>query len=270
MKKCFFFDIDGTLVDGTNHVPESARKAIETLRGNGHYCFLCSGRNLPSALSFKGPEMDGVIYCSGAGIYFEGRNIARYEMPDDVLQSVYDLLRETESSYILFDEQIGFADPSQIRMFESFGKRSGVPAEEIRRIYALQEEEKYAGEKILKIDTSVPEEHLDEFLDRLDPALKFVPTEYGNMPEDRVYAEISLKEVTKGTAAAFVMDYLGLDMKDSYAFGDSMNDHALLHACGMGIAMANGAENLKKIADLVAPAVNEDGIAKALEQLGLI
>ncbi|MBE6127945.1 MAG: HAD family hydrolase [Erysipelotrichaceae bacterium] len=270
MPKCFFFDIDGTLVNAVNSVPESAWQAIETLRGNGHYCFLCSGRNLPSAMSFDCPEMDGIIYCSGGGIYFNHKNLASYEMPAEVLNAVYDLLKETGSSYILYSEQIGFANPPQIRMFEEFGKKIGLSGAEMRRIYALQEDDTYQGEAILKIDAHVPNEKVEEFLDCLDPVLKFVPTEYGTTPEDGVYGEISMKEVSKGTAARFILSRLGIGVKDSYAFGDSMNDHALLTACGTGIAMANGSANLKKDADLVAPDVNEDGIARALQQLGLI
>ena len=43
-KKVVFFDIDGTIWDYTNYIPESTVKAIRALRAKGNYAFLCSGR----------------------------------------------------------------------------------------------------------------------------------------------------------------------------------------------------------------------------------
>lgn len=39
-----FFDIDGTLWDRDNNIPQSTKEAIHQLQENGHQTFLCSGR----------------------------------------------------------------------------------------------------------------------------------------------------------------------------------------------------------------------------------
>ena len=44
MKKAVFFDIDGTLWDNKQQIPDSTRKALLQLKKNGHYLFICSGR----------------------------------------------------------------------------------------------------------------------------------------------------------------------------------------------------------------------------------
>ena len=49
-----------------------------------------------------------------------------------------------------------------------------------------------------------------------------------------------------------------------------MNDLEMIQAAGLGICMANGSADLKKIADEVCPAVDEDGLYKAFVQHGLI
>lgn len=270
MPACFFFDIDGTFVDRTNRVPKSAWQAVEALREKGHYCFLCSGRNLPSALSFAMPEMDGVIYCSGAGAVYEGEHIFQKTIDEEDLRWVHAMLEENGSGYILFAEQIGFANARQLKVFEGFGAESGLSPQQIRHVYALQEIGKYNGEKILKIDASVPKSAIDVFLHELPGSLCWIPTEYGSQPADRIYGEISQKDVTKGTAALAVMKYLDIDQRDSYAFGDSMNDAALLRVCGTAVAMADGSDSLKKMADLVTDAPSEDGIAGALKQLQVL
>ncbi len=45
MSKLIFLDVDGTLVDYHNHIPESAVKAIRQARENGHLVYVCTGRS---------------------------------------------------------------------------------------------------------------------------------------------------------------------------------------------------------------------------------
>ena len=45
MSKILFIDVDGTLVDYTNHLPESAVTAIRKARANGHRVYICTGRS---------------------------------------------------------------------------------------------------------------------------------------------------------------------------------------------------------------------------------
>ena len=62
---------------------------------------------------------------------------------------------------------------------------------------------------------------------------------------------------------------LDIDPSQIIAAGDSFNDLPLLAACGAGIAMGDAPEELKAIADYVAPRVDEDGLAVALEDFVL-
>ena len=45
MEKVVFIDVDGTLVDYENHLPESAVEAIRKARKNGHRVYICTGRS---------------------------------------------------------------------------------------------------------------------------------------------------------------------------------------------------------------------------------
>ena len=42
-----FFDIDGTLWDYKNYIPESTKKAIKLAQQNGHKCFINTGGQEP-------------------------------------------------------------------------------------------------------------------------------------------------------------------------------------------------------------------------------
>ena len=63
-----------------------------------------------------------------------------------------------------------------------------------------------------------------------------------------------------------LLERLGIAWAETAAFGDGCNDADLLQAAGFGVAMANGAPQLRALADLVAPAANEDGVARVVEE----
>jgi hydroxymethylpyrimidine pyrophosphatase-like HAD family hydrolase len=67
-----------------------------------------------------------------------------------------------------------------------------------------------------------------------------------------------------------MIDRLGFDLKDVYAFGDGLNDLEMLKAVGTGVAMGNGVQEAKALANLVTTDVSEDGIWNGLKELQLI
>lgn len=45
MSKIILIDVDGTLLDYENKLPESAALAIQKARANGHKVYICTGRS---------------------------------------------------------------------------------------------------------------------------------------------------------------------------------------------------------------------------------
>lgn len=80
--------------------------------------------------------------------------------------------------------------------------------------------------------------------------------------------EIVSKGIQKAKGVQEIANYLSIDQKDVIAFGDEHNDLELLDYAGWGVAMANGTDQLKVIANDVTPLSNqEDGLAVYLEKL---
>ena len=73
--------------------------------------------------------------------------------------------------------------------------------------------------------------------------------------------------VHKGEASRHLAEIQGMDTRQFIAAGDSYNDLPMLEAAGFRIAMASAPEEMKAIADFVAPPVEEDGLAVAIEQV---
>lgn len=80
--------------------------------------------------------------------------------------------------------------------------------------------------------------------------------------------EIVSKGIQKAKGVQEIANYLSIDQKDVIAFGDEHNDLELLDYAGLGVAMTNGTDQLKGIANDVTPLSNqEDGLAVYLEKL---
>ena len=72
--------------------------------------------------------------------------------------------------------------------------------------------------------------------------------------------EIIPKGVDKGRGIELVCRRFGATPVDAVAFGDSMNDAAMLERAGVSVAMGNACDELKKLADEICKSVEEDGI----------
>ncbi|MDA0263956.1 MAG: HAD family hydrolase [Chloroflexi bacterium] len=85
------------------------------------------------------------------------------------------------------------------------------------------------------------------------------------LPYNGLWAvDFTLAGVDKATGVARVGKTLGVDPANMVAAGDSYNDLPMLRVCGFTIAMGNAPDEVKAIADFVAPSAEEDGLAVAI------
>ncbi|WP_322920743.1 Cof-type HAD-IIB family hydrolase [Nocardioides renjunii] len=79
--------------------------------------------------------------------------------------------------------------------------------------------------------------------------------------------EISAAGVTKATTLATIAAEMGIDAAEVVAFGDMPNDLPMLEWAGTSYAMANGHQSVRDLAEHLAPANHEDGVATVLADL---
>lgn len=84
------------------------------------------------------------------------------------------------------------------------------------------------------------------------------------------FADINVAGIDKATGMREFMSACGLRASEVAAFGDGGNDVAMLSAAGVGIAMGNACDEALNAADYVTATVDDDGIARALEHLGIL
>jgi Cof subfamily protein (haloacid dehalogenase superfamily) len=75
--------------------------------------------------------------------------------------------------------------------------------------------------------------------------------------------------VTKGTAVAFLQDYLSIPAQQTFCIGDNCNDLDMIRQAGIGVAMGHAPEAVRKGADYVTGTNDEDGVGHAIDKLVL-
>ncbi|MCE5189251.1 MAG: Cof-type HAD-IIB family hydrolase [Eubacteriales bacterium] len=80
------------------------------------------------------------------------------------------------------------------------------------------------------------------------------------------YIEINCLGVTKATGLKELSALLNIDRSDIVAIGDNYLDQEMIEWAGTGICVADGAEEVKAIADLIIPPCDQDGVASWIEQ----
>jgi len=81
--------------------------------------------------------------------------------------------------------------------------------------------------------------------------------------------EVTDLSATKGQALSFLAHRLGIEQAETMAIGDNDNDVDMLAWAGLGVAMGNAPAAVKASADYVAPPIEEDGAAQAIERFVL-
>ena len=77
--------------------------------------------------------------------------------------------------------------------------------------------------------------------------------------------EVYMKKNNKANAILKAIEHIGVDIKNTYAFGDGKNDIEMLSTVGCGIAMGNASDEVKAHAKNICPSIEKDGIAVVLE-----
>lgn len=277
MSKIVFLDVDGTLVDYEGRIPDSAVRAVREARRNGHRVYICTGRSKAEVYEeIWDIGLDGMI--GGNGSYVEDRGcvVMHQLITGGQCRRIVDYLHGKglefylESNNGLFASE-RFAEESKNAIRE-YGRRKGKENAEQITIEDVFPDMVYGGE-LYRDDLNKVSYLLRSYQDFLDTKELFPDMEngtWGGAGETALFGDMGVKGITKGNAVERLLAYLGMERKDTIAFGDAKIDIPMFECCEIGVAMGNAGPEAKGAADFVTDDVEQDGLFKAFCRLGLV
>ena len=272
-RKLIFLDIDGTLtVAGNNTPPESAMKAVRLAQEKGHKVFLCTGRNPAMLAPVLALGFDGAVAGAGGYVFTGDRVLFDCPMEKEEFETGMRLLKENGVFRTIEARDATWGDEDLGDFLAQAGEGN---SELVRWRKALAEQlnirpmHEYDGSPIYKIVFMCREAK------QLEPARQALEKNYNFVVQDVaahhcLNGELINRKFDKGRGVRIVAEAFGAEIADTIGFGDSMNDLEMIETVGTSVCMDNGSPALKEKSDIVCPAVEEDGLYKAFEQLGLI
>ncbi|WP_404458884.1 Cof-type HAD-IIB family hydrolase [Oceanobacillus kapialis] len=256
-KHIIFFDIDGTLLNEEKEVPDSTKKAIADLKEAGHEVAIATGR-APFFFQSLREELgiDTYVCFNGQYVVYKGEVIYQNPLKSDLLE---DLAKESLANEhpIVFmgEEEMKANVPDHDVVKESLAS--------LKIDMSLEHDPTYNQGRDIFQSLLFCEEGEEKFYEEKYSAFNFVrwhPRSVDVVPAEGSKA-VGIKKVT---------DLLDIPAENHVAFGDSLNDLEMLTEIPNSVAMGDGHPRAKQAAKYVTEAVNDDGILKGLQMLGLL
>lgn len=249
-------DLDGTLLHTDGTVTERTRAVLTALDDLGVPVVFTTGRPIRwMETLWTDVGGHGLAVCSNGAIVYDvaaQRIRTAHPVPRATGLDVARALREAIPgiAFALEHGEGWVSEPDFPRHPDDHSER---PQGELLDVYRDD------VVKILAVHRQLPAE---EFWRRVESEVGHMVTT--TWSSSFALVELSAVGVTKGSTLATLAAELGIERAEVIAFGDMPNDLALLEWAGTSYAMANAHPSVIELADHVAPANDEDGVATVL------
>ena len=277
MSKIIFIDVDGTLVDYDNVLPVSAVEAIRKARANGHKVYISTGRSRAEVYQeIWDIGLDGMIGGNGSYVEDNGQVVMHQLLTAEQSHRIVDWLHERKLEFYLESNNGLFASENfETRgepVMQEYSARKGQDNAAKMTVRQAFPEMIFGGE-LYRDDLNKVSFILESYEDFLAAKEAFPDLQagtWGGVGETALFGDLGVKGITKAHAIDALLQHIGGKIEDTIAFGDAKIDIPMFEYCAVGVAMGNGGEEIKAIADFVTDAVAADGLAHAFQRLDLI
>lgn len=255
MIKAAFFDIDGTLLSfDTHRVSDGTVRAFDKLHQQGIQTFISTGR--PKMLIPEMPvEFAGYVTMNGGYVYEGDEILLRNPIPQSETDRWISIAKQEGMSTLLFGEH------------QMYGANRNSIIDQVRQQLEFEMPEfvdidQLFGFETYQIIAVMPPER-DREIEAMLPSCR-IPRWHPK------FSDVVFHANSKATGIESVLRHHGYTRDESICFGDGGNDIEMLDYCGIGVAMGNASDEVKRHADYVTTSVDEEGIEQALTKLHII
>ncbi|TKY55945.1 metalloendopeptidase protein [Spatholobus suberectus] len=264
-----FCDMDGTLLNSKSQISSPTVSALREASSRGVKIVIATGKARPAVIDiFKMVDLsgkDGIVSEFSPGVFLQGllvygrqgREIFRSNLDPNVCREACLYSLESRVPLIAFCEGrclTLFHDPLVDSLHTIYHEPKAEVMPSVEHLLASAD-----VQKMIFLDTA------QRVADTLRPywsdATKGRASVVQAVPD---MLEIVPLGTSKGNGVKVLLDHLGVTAKEIMAIGDGENDVEMLELASLGIALSNGSEKTKAVANVIGLSNDEDGVADAI------
>lgn len=259
--KLIALDLDDTLLNEEFTMSQKNRDAIHKAIQKGVTVTLATGRMFRSTLPYAqllGLDVPLITY-HGALVKTarSQEEIFHCPVPLDIALEIIDYTEERGNHLNIYvnDHLFVREENEMIRLYVS------IADVDFKAVGSLKDFLKDGPTKITMITTE--EDTLRGYWDLFS---KKYQTTLHVVPSKPYFLEITNVRATKGQALKALASTLGVEREEIIAIGDSYNDIDMIEYAGIGAAVENAREDVKKVADYITSSNVADGVAQVINK----
>jgi Cof subfamily protein (haloacid dehalogenase superfamily) len=260
--KMICLDIDGTLLNSKHEISKEVKDVINVAVNERNIPVILVSARMPKGITFLQKEL-GIkqpIICYSGALILDNDNKALSKEFIDVfnLEQIYNLASQHNIHISLYKDDEWYIEELDYWAKQESEITNIIPtATDFKELIEMWKNEGTGPNKILCMADPNKITLLKEGTRTIDLNI---------YPSKPTYLEIMPSKASKTFAISILQNKFNIDKSEIIAIGDNYNDIDMLEYAGLGIAMGNAPEDVKKHADDVTLTNDEDGVAAALKK----
>lgn len=260
------FDLDGTVLRRNLTITPATVGALNALRERGLRLVVATGRRFEGAREHAerlGFGDDDPVICFGGSMVrtMNGETLLHRTLPKEPSVEILEWTEERGlHARIFVDDKVVVSrdTPAALKHLRLSEESSVEVVESLARWL------KDGGERATKVVIVDHPQDVSRWLEEAQRTFAGRLFVTRSLPH---YVEVGGLEGTKSRGLEFLCERWGVAPARTLAFGDADNDIDMLRFAGLGVAVGGMTGEVRAAADVVAPPVDEDGVAAFISNL---
>ena len=252
-------DMDGTLLSSDKIILNETKKAILAAYDKGVIICIATGRAFPAIKKFI-DELDiniPLILYNGSRVRMskDSSLLLNHTIAPNVAKAVYDIINNNNGTCCFWkNDQCYFNKDNEYTEYYR---------------------------KLTTINPHIIQVVQDDLFDDINKFIWFGSVEFLDIVQKQILQgveginyfkshtnllEIVPVDVSKGNVLKYLSESLGIPKEEVIAIGDDENDISMIKFAGLGVAMGNAKNSVKKVADYITLTNEENGVGKVINK----
>ena len=262
--KIIVLDLDGTLTNRDKVITPRTKEALMKAQEAGKIVVLASGRPTagvePLAKELDLARFGSYILSYNGGMITNcktGEVIFSSLLPVESNKKIMDLAKEYGVDFLTCEGEEIITNNDQCVCAHKESKINHLP---LRQVDNMEEHVNFPVAKFLLLDDG-------DYLATIEPKVKAsMGKNFAVYRSEPYFLELVPPGIDKARSLAVLLEKLNMKKEEMVAIGDGYNDLSMIKFAGLGVAMGNAQEPVKKAADYITLSNDEDGVAVVVER----